>query len=202
MSTSDERSPRFQRLLDDNRRWATSSVERDPDYFARRLGGQQPTFLFLGCSDSRVPAEAVTGAEPGELFVHRNIANVAGNDLSFLSVLTFALDVLKVDEIIVCGHQGCGGVAASLSGPTDTLVDHWLAPIVSMVERHADKLAELPDDDARRRKAVEWNVALQVKSLSRNPIVTRARDTRPVPIHGLVYDIADGLLSETCYDGP
>ncbi len=194
-------SDRFQRLLEDNRRWAADAVAGDPTFFERRAASQHPTFLFLGCSDSRVPAEAITGAEPGELFVHRNIANVAGNgDLSLLSVLTFAIDVLKIEEILVCGHQGCGGVAAAISGTTGTLVDHWLAPIAEVARRNADELAALPSDDARKRRLVELNVQAQVASLAGNTIVARARETRPLPIHGLVYDIADGLLAEAVLD--
>jgi carbonic anhydrase len=194
-------SARFAQLLQDNQAWAAAAVADDPNFFLRRAASQHPTFLFLGCSDSRVPAEAITGAYPGELFVHRNVANIAENgDLSLLAVLTFAIDVLKIEEILVCGHQGCGGVASALAGQTGTLVDHWLAPISEVVHSHADELAALPDDDARRRRLVELNVAAQVASLARNTIVLRARETRPLPIHGLVYDLTDGLLAESVLD--
>lgn len=188
----------FQRIIDGNRRWAAESKAADPTYFTRLLAGQQPHFLYIGCADSRVPFEVVTGAAPGELFVHRNIANVVlASDLNAMSVVQYAVEVLDVRHIIVCGHYGCGGVKAAMSDQPNGLVDHWLGHIRSVLRRHQPELDALADDERRLDRAVELNVVEQIYHLAESPVVQRAwaRGPRPM-LHGLVYDMHEGLLRE------
>ncbi|MCC6928645.1 MAG: carbonic anhydrase [Gemmatimonadaceae bacterium] len=186
----------LQRLFENNKRFVEEITASDPDFFRRRAEKQEPHFLFIGCADSRVPIEMLTGVAPGEMFVHRNIANQAmPADLNLLSVLQYAVDVLDVKHVIVCGHLGCGGVKAAMSDASFGLVDHWLAGVRELVRRHKDELDALPDDDRRADRLTELNVLRQVHQLSRTPIVQGAwkRGRRPL-LHGLVYDIKDGLL--------
>jgi len=144
----------YQRIFRCNRQWVTESRERDPEYFARRAAGQQPTFLFIGCSDSRVPAELLTGAQPGEMFVHRNVANLAlHSDLNLLSVLQYAVEALKVKTIVVCGHYGCGGVRAALGTEPNGFVDHWLGGVRDVIRLHEAELGQL--DAGLQPQAVE-----------------------------------------------
>lgn len=188
----------FARILENNRRWVERMKAQDPAYFTKLASKQEPHFLFIGCSDSRVPATEVTGTAPGETFVHRNIANlVVPTDLNMLSVVQYAIDVLDVAHVIVCGHYGCGGIKAAMQGGSYGLVDHWLANIRNVMRWHADELADIGDDDARHRRIVELNVRHQVANLAGSPVVRSAwaRGRRPV-LHGLVYDLPEGLLRE------
>jgi carbonic anhydrase len=186
----------LQRIIDNNRTFAREITKTDPGFFERNAGKQEPHFLFIGCADSRVPLEMLTGVLPGEMFVHRNIANqVIPADLNLLSVLQYAVEVLDVKHVIVCGHLQCGGVGAAMSDNSYGLVDHWLAGVREMRRRHQDELAALHDNDERFERLVELNVLRQVHNLSRTPIVQEAwkRGARPL-LHGMVYGLKDGLL--------
>ncbi|MDX2193565.1 MAG: carbonic anhydrase [Gemmatimonadales bacterium] len=186
------------KLLENNRHWAEHALEDDPDYFRRRLGKQAPHFLFIGCSDSRVSADLLTGAEPGDIFVHRNIAaQVVPNDLNLLSVVQYAVDVLDVKHILVCAHYGCGGVAAAASQAEFGLVDHWLAGLRHIQRLHRDELDALADEPARLARLTELSVLYQVYNLTLTPTVRSAwaRGRRPL-LHGLVYSLEDGHLRE------
>lgn len=173
-------------------------VAADPEYFARTVKRQTPQFLYIGCSDSRVPAETATGAGPGDLFVHRNIANVVlPSDLSAMSVLQFAIDVLDVKHVILTGHYGCGGVKAAMGSQSYGLVDHWLGPIRNVLRWNKAELDAIPDEQARFDRVVELNVLEQIYHLSETPVVQAAwaKGRRPL-LHGLVYDLRDGRLHE------
>ena len=188
----------LRRLFSNNRAFVEDVTRSDPDYFRRRAGKQAPHFLFIGCADSRVPLETLTGAEPGEMFVHRNIANqVMPADLNLLSVLQYAVDVLDVPHVIVCGHYQCGGVHAALTDHSYGVVDYWLSGIRETLRRHRAELEELPDEERRFTRVVELNVLRQVYNLACTPVVQQAwrRGPRPM-LHGVVYDIHDGLLRE------
>ncbi len=188
----------YQRLFANNRAWAKSVRESDPTYFERRAAGQEPHFFFIGCCDSRVPAELLTGAKPGEIFTHRNIANQAHpNDLSMLAALEYAVEFLDVKHVLVCGHYGCGGVKAATLPQGHGVVDHWLHVVRDVYRWNAEELLAIPDDEARIHRLVELNVVEQVFQLSRTPVVQRAwaKGKRPI-LHGLVYDIHDGMLKE------
>ena len=160
----------------------------------------QPDFLWIGCADSRVPANEIVGLQPGELFVHRNVANVVGpGDANCLSVLQYAVDVLGVSHIIVCGHYGCGGIAASLEEHPGGALGHWLDNIVQVYEAHRDELDTLVDPEARAHRLCELNVMRQVQGVTQTTIVRAAwRRGQPVVVHGWVYDLHDGLLTEIC----
>ncbi len=186
----------FYQILQNNRAWVGRMTGVDPQFFTRLSEGQSPTFLFIGCADSRVPANEITGTGPGDMFVHRNIANQAfNNDLNLLSVLQYAVDVLQVRHVIVCGHYGCGGVKAGCEGNTHGLVDHWLSQVRELQFVHRAHLDALPDDDARHKRMVQLNVLRQVRNLASTPILQLAweRGRRPY-LHGLVYDLEDGIL--------
>jgi carbonic anhydrase len=188
----------LKRILANNQRWAADMIRSDPGFFASRAGRQEPHFLFIGCSDSRVPAEAMTGVLPGEMFVHRNVANqVLPADLNVLAALEFAVGILHVEHVIVCGHYGCGGVVAAAGTDPLGLVDHWLGSLRTVIRLHRRELDAIPDPDARHRRLVDLNVVEQVYNLSRTPIVQQAwsRGRRPL-LHGLVYDLHDGRLRE------
>ena len=188
----------LKRLLDNNRRWVAAMTEADPHFFAKRVDKQEPHFLFIGCSDSRVPAETLTGAQPGEMFVHRNIANqVSLADLNVLSVLEFAIEVLHVEHVIVCGHYECGGVKAAMGTEPLGLVDNWLGNVRHVMRLHRARLGAIDDPQARFRRLVDLNVIEQVYNLSRTPVVQRAWQRAPrLTLHGLVYDLHDGLLHD------
>jgi carbonic anhydrase len=188
----------FRRIIEHNREWAAAMKAADPDYFEKRAQRQEPLFLYIGCADSRVPANVVTGTEPGELFVHRNIANlVLPGDLSSMSVLQYAVEVLDVKHVIVTGHYGCGGVKAAMGTTSYGLVDHWLQPIRNVVRWNKAELDAIPDEKARFDRVVELNVLEQIYHLSETPVIQQAwaKGRRPL-LHGLVYDIHVGLLRE------
>jgi carbonic anhydrase len=186
----------LRRLFANNKAIVEQITRDDPDFFERRAGKQEPHFLFIGCSDSRVPIETLTGVAPGEMFVHRNIANqVLSGDMNLLSVLQYAVDVLDVEHVIVCGHYQCGGVKAAMGDISFGLIDHWLAGLRDQVRRHESELEAERDEQVRFNRVVELNVLRQVYNLSRTPIVQNAwnRGRRP-SLHGIVYDIHDGRL--------
>lgn len=185
-------------LLGENLRWSQERTATDPAYFHRLSTLHAPEFLWIGCSDSRVPANVITGLEPGEVFVHRNVANlVYPADLNCMSVLQFAVEKLKVKHIIVCGHYGCGGVQAVFDGSQSGLVEHWLAPVRDLCRQHRNELSALPDDEARVDRVCEMNVATQVDSLCHAPIVTQAWERgQELVIHGWIYRLSDGRLRE------
>jgi carbonic anhydrase len=197
----------FDRMLEFNKRWAADMVAKDPDYFTRHATSQTPHTLFIGCSDSRIQTNTLTGTEQGEMFVHRNIANqVYGSDLNVLSSVEFAVDVLDVKHILVCGHYGCGGVrAAASASPTHGLTDHWLSQLRTIMRLHKDELDACGEGEARLDRLAELNVLEQVYNLAATPVVRDAweRGRRPV-LHGLIYDIRTGKLKElaTRIDGP
>jgi carbonic anhydrase len=186
----------YQRFFRRNGEWAAAVTRDDPTFFARHAAGQKPSYLFIGCSDSRVPAEVLTGAEPGEMFVHRNIANlVVHADINLLSVLHYAVDVLQVQGIVVCGHYGCGGVRAAMGTESHGFVDHWLRGVRDVMRLHEDALATIPDEEARYRRLVELNASEQGLNLWRSPVVQEARARgQALELHAAVYDIGDGRL--------
>jgi carbonic anhydrase len=188
----------YRRLLEYNERWVAERLAERPDYFTRLKDSQDPEYVWIGCSDSRVPAETVTGCQPGDLFVHRNVANqVVHTDLNMLTVLFYAVEHLRVKHIIVCGHYGCGGVKAAMSHRDFGLINRWLQNIKDCAERHQADLAWLPDEEARLRRLVELNVIEQVEHLAKTSVVQRAwaKEGRPW-LHGWVYDIRAGRLKE------
>jgi carbonic anhydrase len=185
-------------LKANNRRWAQGKIAADPGFFARLSGQQAPDYLWIGCSDSRVPANEIVGLDPGELFVHRNVANLAPpQDANYLSVLQFAVDVLKVKHVLVVGHYGCGGVAASISGRRLGLVDHWLHPIREVAHDHREEL-ELIGDQARRiDRLCELNVIRQVRNVASDLFVRDAwARGQPLTVHGWVYSLINGLVTD------
>ena len=194
----------LQELLANNRQWVADNNARDPEFFKRLADGQQPRYLFIGCSDSRVPASGITGTGPGEMFVHRNIANlVVHTDMNLLSVLQYAVEVLGVQDIIVCGHYGCGGVAAAAGSQQYGLIDNWLVNIRDVVRLHDEELAGIADEKQRLRRLVELNVLEQVRNLTKTNIIQNAlRGDNPPRLHGLVYDIADGVLKNLEVSAP
>ncbi|WP_078063056.1 carbonic anhydrase [Solirubrum puertoriconensis] len=188
----------MQHILEGNRRWVESRLAEDPEYFHKLSQGQKPRYLFIGCSDSRVPGSAITGTKPGEMFTHRNIANlVVPTDMNMLSVLQYAVEVLKVEVILVVGHYGCGGVAAAASNKQHGLIDSWLTNIRDVIRLHETELLRIHDEDQRLRRLVELNVMEQVRNLAKTNIIQNAR-TKPNPpqLHGLVYDISEGILHD------
>jgi carbonic anhydrase len=188
----------YEKLFENNRRWVAELTANDPTYFEELAKGQQPRFLFIGCSDSRVPADRITGSEPGEMLVHRNVANVVvPTDLNLMSVLQLAVEVLEVEHVIVCGHYGCNGVASAVDGKAHGLIDKWLYAIKDVYRIHRHELDAISDPEERRRRLVELNVREAVYRVSSTSFVQRAWSTqRAVHVHGWVYDIHDGLLRD------
>jgi carbonic anhydrase len=185
-------------LKANNRAWAAGKIAADPHFFKRLLGQQAPEYLWIGCADSRVPANDIVGLDPGELFVHRNIANLAPpQDANYLSVLQFAVDVLKVRHVMVVGHYGCGGIRAAIDGQRRGLVDHWLHPIREVYHDHRHELQAIHDDDAMHNRLCELNVIRQVKNVASDVFIQEAwaRQQR-VSIHGWVYSLATGLVKD------
>lgn len=188
----------YKKLLDNNKYWVAKSLEKDPEFFSRLANGQQPPILWIGCSDSRVPANEIIGAQPGEVFVHRNIANmVLHTDMSMLSVLDYAVNVLKVKHVIVCGHYGCGGVQAALTNKHIGLIDNWIRHIKDVYRFHQDELNAIEDEKTKFNRFVELNVFEQVYDLAKTSIMQTAWEReQEVHIHGWVYDVKDGLIND------
>lgn len=188
----------YKRLLLNNLRWAQHTRLVDPEFFTELSKNQTPEYLWIGCSDSRVPANQITGTAPGEIFVHRNIANmVVHSDMNMLSVLSYAVEVLKVKHIIVCGHYGCGGVLAAMGNKQYGLIDNWLRHIKDVYRYHHVELDAITDMDQRGRRLVELNVIEQVHDLGKTSIVQNAwKKKQPLHIHGWVYDLSDGLIKD------
>jgi carbonic anhydrase len=189
-------------LLERNRAWAATVEARSPGFFSRLAAQQAPRYLWIGCADSRVPANEIVDLAPGELFVHRNVANVVVHtDFNCLSVLQFALDVLKVEHVIVVGHYGCGGVRAALDGAAHGLIDNWLQHVQDVAAKHASVLDRATDPEARADRLCELNVIEGVAHVARTTIVQAAWQRRqPVRLHGLVYGLEDGLLHDIGID--
>jgi carbonic anhydrase len=185
-------------LLANNRAWAADTRERDPEFFSKLADQQAPEYLWIGCSDSRVPANQIVGLLPGELFVHRNVANVVvHSDLNCLSVVQYAVEVLRVKHVIVCGHYGCGGVRAALDRARLGLIDNWLCHVEDVADRHRAELTTLADDTARHDRLCELNVVEQALSLARTTFVRDAWSAgRGLSIHSWIYGIEDGLLRD------
>lgn len=188
----------YNNLLENNKAWATLKRNNDPDFFKDSAQGQSPNYLWIGCSDSRVPANQITGTSPGEMFVHRNIANmVVHSDMNLLSVVSYAVDVLKVKHIIVCGHYGCGGVMAAMGNKQYGLIDNWLRHIKDVYRYHHAELDAITDKDKRINRLVELNVIEQVHDLGKTSIVQNAwKKKQPLHIHGWVYDMNDGIIND------
>jgi carbonic anhydrase len=189
-------------LLEANLKWSRERIAADRDYFHRLSALQAPEFLWIGCSDSRVPANVITGLEPGEVFVHRNVANIVyPADLNCMSVLQFAVETLRVKHIIVCGHYGCGGVRAALEGShRHSLIEHWLAPVRDLFRQHEHELSSLLSDEARIDRVCELNVLSQVRSVCNSPIVMSARERKQeLMVHGWIYGLDDGRLRDLGY---
>jgi carbonic anhydrase len=186
----------LEQLLSNNRRWAGDATRRDPQFFSRLVAQQAPRYLWIGCADSRVPANEITGLAPGEMFVHRNVANlVVHTDLNCLSVIQFAVEVLRVQDIIVTGHYGCGGIAAALGSASLGLIDNWLRHVQDVRDRHPEKLAAAGQAAADR--LCELNVLEQAVNVCRTTIVKDAWNRgQQVAVHGLIYSVADGLLKD------
>jgi carbonic anhydrase len=186
----------FEKLLLENKAWAEEMLENDDQFFKRLSSLQEPEFLWIGCSDSRVPANEITGTQPGEIFVHRNIANLVVNtDINMLSVLQYAVEVLKVKHVIVVGHYGCGGIKAAMNQHHYGIINHWLKNIKDVYRYHRDEIDALPTEEARANRLTELNVIEQVFNLSKTSIIQTAwkYDQRP-HLHGWVYGLSDGLL--------
>lgn len=185
-----------------NRRWAEDKLRDDPHYFERLAALQRPDYLWIGCSDSRVPANVITGLQPGEVFVHRNVGNLVHRaDINLLSVVEFAVEVLEVKHIIVCGHHGCGGVRTAMDGQRHGVVDHWLQPIRDVADQSRAELDAIPDEHERLDRLCELSTRAQVDSLARTPIVREAwKRGRELSIHAWVYGLHDGLLRDLVCD--
>jgi carbonic anhydrase len=193
-------------LFANNRAWAARQTNRDPEFFERLCAIQRPGYLWIGCADSRVPANEIVGLDPGELFVHRNVANLAPpQDANYLSVLQFAVDVLKVKHIMVVGHYGCGGVAAAVDGKRRGLVDHWLHPIRDLYREHHAALEKIKSPQARLDRLCEFNVIRQVRNVGSDVFVQDAwARGQGLAVHGWVYSLSNGLVRdlEVSVSGP
>ena len=193
-------------LFENNRAWAERVTRDDPEFFSRLARQQAPRYLWIGCSDSRVPANQITGLGPGEMFVHRNVANVVvHSDLNCLSVMQYAVDVLQVTDIIVCGHYDCGGVLAVLRNDRLGLIDNWLRHVQDVAAKHKAELDALPGQSERHQRLCELNVLEQVASVSQTTVVSEAwARGRSLAVHGWIYKVTDGLLRDLglCVTGP
>ncbi len=185
-------------LFDNNRAWAQETRSRSPEFFSKLAQQQAPEYLWIGCSDSRVPANQIVGLLPGELFVHRNVANVVTHsDLNCLSVLQYAIEVLKVKHVIVCGHYGCGGVLAALEGTRLGLIDNWLRNVADVADKYRAELDALPDTVARHRRLCELNAREQAISVAQTSFVRDAWiKGQPLSVHSWIYGIDNGLLRD------
>lgn len=188
----------YQGLLEGNKKWVAETLDLDPNFFDRLSKGQKPPVLWIGCADSRVPANQVTNTQPGEIFVHRNIANVVMNtDMNMLSVLDYAVNILKVKHVIVCGHFGCGGVAAALTNNQHGIIDNWLRQIKDVYRIHQQELDAITDPQEKENRLVELNVKEGVYNLCKTSIVQNAwADKQDLSIHGWVIDLKTGLIKD------
>ena len=188
----------YKSLLDGNKLWVREKLDEDPSYFKNLAKGQHPQFLWIGCSDSRVPANEITRTKPGDIFVHRNIANmVVHSDMNMLSVLDFAVNILQVKHIIVCGHYGCGGIKAAMDNKQYGLVDNWLRFIKDVYQLHAEELDKIKNIEKRCNRFVELTVMEQVFNLTKTSIIQNAwRERREPKIHGWVYQLDSGLIKD------
>ena len=188
----------YLKLLENNKKWVADQLSVDPTYFDKLAQSQHPEYLWIGCSDSRVPANQITGTQPGDVFVHRNIANmVIHSDMNMLSVLSYAVEVLKVKHIIVCGHYGCGGVMAAMENKQFGLIDNWLRHIKDVYRFHFKELESISDKKLRADRLVELNVVEQVQDLGKTSIVQNAwKREQPLHLHGWVYDVKDGIIKD------
>lgn len=187
----------YQRLLENNKKWASEVVKSDPEYFTRLEHIQTPEYLWIGCSDSRVPADKITGTQPGEIFVHRNIANmVVHTDLNLLAVLDYAVNHLKVKHIIVCGHYGCGGVKAAMGNHNLGIINKWIRNIKDVYRIHRNEIDGLQEEKDRLNKLIDLNVREQVINLAKTSIIQKSwkNEQRPF-LHGWVYDLHDGFIN-------
>ena len=188
---------KYHQLFHNNQKWVKKKLQEDEHYFEKLAKGQSPAYLWIGCSDSRVPANEITGTQPGEIFVHRNIANmVVENDLNLLSVLSYAVEVLQVRHVIVCGHYGCGGIKAAMTDHDfKQVLNMWLRNIKDVYRLHRDELEAIPDQKKREDRLTELNVQEQVLHLAKTSIIQRAWQYKKAPqLHGWVYGLQDGLL--------
>lgn len=188
----------YNRIFENNKRWVAEKNDTDPNFFHKLSKGQNPPILWIGCSDSRVPANEITGTEPGEIFVHRNIANmVVHTDMNMLSVLDYAVNVLEVKHVIVCGHYGCGGINAALENKQVGIIDNWLRHIKDVYRLHKAEIDAIEDIELKSRRMVEINVQEQVFDLSKTSIIQNAwAQNQSVQIHGIVYDVSNGILKD------
>lgn len=186
----------YEKLLLENKAWAKEKIEDDPEYFSRLSNIQKPDFLWIGCSDSRVPADQITGTQPGEIFVHRNIANmVVHTDLNLLSVLQYAVEHLKVKHVIVCGHYGCGGVKAAMTNHNFGIMNKWIRNIKDVYRYHRDEVDFCPTEEEKLNKLIELNISEQVMNLAKTSIIQAAWKHNNEPhLHGWVYDVKDGII--------
>lgn len=189
---------KYDEVFENNRRWVEQSTASDPDFFRRLATSQDPDFLFIGCSDSRVPANQIMGLDPGEVFVHRNVANlVVGTDINAQSVIEYAVGTLDVEHIVVCGHYGCGGVAAAMQPADLGLLNGWLREIRDVYRMHQDELDAIQDQDARYRRLIELNIQEQCVNIIKTAVVQKTYFKTGHPIvHGWVYDVSNGLLHD------
>lgn len=190
------------RVFEHNRAWAEQKRASDPEFFVKLSAGQSPDYLWIGCSDSRIPAEQITGMEPGQTFVHRNIANLVCNtDLNVMSVITYAVEHLKVKHIVVCGHYGCGGVQAAMTAKNLGLLNPWLRNIRDVYRLHEKELDAIPDKDARYNRLVELNVEEQCRNVIKTACVQQSYAENRFPVvHGWVFGFNDGLLKDLKID--
>jgi carbonic anhydrase len=188
----------YNRLLLENKSWSQERLEQDPEYFNKLARVQTPKFLWIGCADSRVPPNEITGTKPGEIFIHRNVANLVVNtDLNMLSALQYAVEVLKVDHVIVCGHYGCGGVKAAMSNDSFGLINKWLRNIKDVYRLHREDVNAIKNEADRVNKLVEFNVIEQLQNLSKTTIIQKSWKRRKSPeLHGWVFGLNDGLIKE------
>lgn len=195
----------YNNLLEGNRLWVEEKLSEDPNYFDELSKGQSPQVLWIGCSDSRVAADQITRTKPGEIFVHRNIANmVVHSDMNMLSVLDYAVNVLEVRHVIVCGHYGCGGVKAAMGSQQFGIIDNWLRHIKDVYRMHSKELDAIKDEDARFNRFVELNVIEQVFDVAKTSIVQNAWRNRQLPVvHGWIYSLQSGLIKDlnVSFDG-
>lgn len=188
----------YKKILDNNKKWVQDKLAISPNYFKNLAEGQEPPLLWIGCSDSRVPANEIIGAEPGEVFVHRNIANmVLHTDMNMLSVLDYAVNALKVKHVIVCGHYGCGGVKAAMGNNSIGIIDNWIRHIKDVYRFHHEELDGITDEKERFNKFVEINVKEQVMDLAKTSIVQNAwKNGQELSLHGWVYGLNDGYVTD------